>query len=56
MDKVDTRTQRQILSRKSKAVVNKKAKNSLGKNKLDNLPKPLPTKPQPRKMKKGGKA
>ena len=82
MDKVDTRTQRQILSRKSKGLVNnKKSKNSLGKDfktirsemdprdrqemikkgKLQkvkplNQSKPLPTKPQPRKMKKGGKA
>ena len=56
MDKIDTRTQRQILSKKSKGEGNKRSKNSLGKSKPDILPKPLPTKSKPKRMKKGGKA
>ena len=74
MDKIDTRTQRQILSRKSKSKPVRKdfktirsemdprdrqemiKKGKLQKVKPLNQSKPLPTKPQPRKMKKGGKA
>ena len=44
--------------REIRGQVNKKSRGSLGRGKpiKEVAPTPLPTKPQPRKMKKGGKA